>query len=149
MFNFLPHKRRAAVQTLLTSRVNNACMANLAPGQRNNTRSQFCEVVWVVPMGPAGQPEYSAGFPAVSKDISARGLALINNAPIDDPEFVIGLQSDTGPVFIRCSLEHCTPLGYGFYQIGLHPDNVVSISDEELSALMANVEQHQPEQSLV
>ena len=123
------------MQRLLTSRINQNCLSNINPRDRGASRSAFCEVVFVIPCGRTGKPDFKSCFPVVSKDICAKGLSLIHNEPIDADPLVIGLQDRTGPCFVRCTLEHCTSLGFGFYQVGLHPEEVVSVREDELAAL--------------
>ena len=137
-------KRQQEVQTLLTSRINHFCASNINPRDRSRSRSAFFEVVWVIPPTRTGEPDFEAAFPVIGKDISARGLSLIHNAPLISDPLVIGLQDQTGPCFVRCSVEHCSSLGYGFYQIGLNPDEVVSVEGKELKALNLRLDHFSP-----
>jgi hypothetical protein len=141
MFSFFSHKKVADVQRLLTSRINHSCLSNLDPKARNASRSSFCEVVWLVFVGENRQPDFTTGIPVVSKDICAQGLALIHTHPVEDERVLVGLQSSTGPGFLNCSVEHCTSLGYGFYQVGLRPEEVTSVSSADLATLEERLEQ--------
>jgi hypothetical protein len=140
MLSFSSQQKRQEVQRLFTSRINQSCLSNINPRDRAASRSAFCEVVWAIPCGRTGKPDFNSAFPVVSKDISAKGLALIHSEPITSDPLLIGLQDQTGPCFVRCALEHCTALGYGFYQIGLHPDEVVSVREDELAKLKRQLE---------
>ena len=135
MFQFNQESKRQEVRRVLTSRVNQNCLSNLDPRDRRFSRSAFSEVVWLIPIGRDGMPQWGFAAPVVSKDISAHGLSLIHNEATVDDQLVVGLQDATGPCFVLCTVEHCTSLGCGFYQIGLLPEQMVPISDADLKAV--------------
>ena len=81
----------------------------------------------------------AAGIGVSTRTPDSGGLVLAACAL--DP-LLIGLQDQTGPSFVRCTIEHCTPLGYGFYQIGLHPEEVVPVREDEIAKLRRSLEQH-------
>ena len=141
MLSFSSQNKKQEVQRLLTSRINQFCLSNINPRERAASRSAFCEVVFVIPCGRTRKPDFNYAFPVVSKDISAKGLSLVHNEPINGDPLIIGLQDQTGPCFIRCTLEHCTPLGYGFHQIGLCPEEVVTVTADEMVRLTRRLEQ--------
>lgn len=141
MLNFSSQQKKQEIQRLLTSRINQSCLANINPRDRASSRSAFCEVVWVIPCGRTGKADFNSAFPVVSKDISAKGLALIHDEPITADPIMVGLQDQTGPAFLRCTLEHCTSLGFGYYQIGLHPEEVVPVREDEIAKLKRRLEQ--------
>ncbi len=135
MFGFNWDSKRQEVRRVLTSRVNHNCLSNLDPRDRRFSRSAFSEVVWLIPIGRDGQPQWGFASPVVSKDISAQGLSLIHNEATVDDQLIVGLQDPTGPCFVLCTVEHCTSLGCGFYQIGLVPEQMVPISDANLKTV--------------
>ncbi|MEX2286276.1 MAG: hypothetical protein WD648_04245 [Planctomycetaceae bacterium] len=144
MVDFSSQAKRQEVQRVLTSRMNQFCLSNINPRDRGASRAAFCTVVWVIPSSRSGKFDVKHAFPVIGKDISARGLSLVHNAPVIGDPLVIGLHDKTGPCFISCSIEHCTSLGYGFYQIGLRPEEMVTLRDNELDLLNRRLAQFSP-----
>ena len=132
MFGFLFHRKRQEVRKALTSRINHKCVDQVRHANRAVTRTAICEVLWLIPDGDL-RDGFADMVPAVSKDISPQGIAVIHTEPVTDSRITIGLEGQHGPTFIRANVEHCTSLGYGFYQIGLHPDEVLNVSYGDLS----------------
>ena len=85
----------------------------------------FTEVVWAIPCPSPDLADYSRVFPAVSRDLCTEGIGIVHNAPVIEECVIIGLRDETAPRFIACRLKHCTPLGYGFYHVGLFADEIV------------------------
>jgi hypothetical protein len=149
MFSFLFYKKRSEVARLLTARVNHHCFTGLDPRERTADRTSYCEVVWLITAGPRGKYDYENAVPVVSKDISPQGLALIHTAPIEGIRVLIGLRSEAGMSFLACEAVHSSPLGCGFYQIGLTPTEVVnSVPQDVANSLRARftngTEQREP-----
>ena len=131
MLDFEYFNRRKEVQTALTNRVNTVCMDGIRHADRKNQRSPFSEVVWLVPTELNKRGDYSKALPAVSKDISVGGLSLVHNRPLTSDHVIAILPGANGPTFLRCEVEHCTRLGYGFFQIGLRPERVLQAKHQE------------------
>lgn len=132
MFGFLFHRKRQEVRKALASRINHKCADQLRHASRATTRTPFCEVVWLIPDGDL-EDGLAEMVPVVSKDMSTQGVALIHTEPVEGRRVIIGLEGQHGPSFIRATVEHSTPLGYGFYQIGLYPDEVLHVSPGPLA----------------
>lgn len=135
MFGFLIHGKRHEVARILTSRLNHAVIEQHREGARTSARAALCEVVWLIPGAKHRSRDMDAAFPVVTRDISPRGLSLLHTAPVEQERIIVGLQDANGPKFVRCTLQHCTPLGFGFYQIGLYPEEVVALSRDEVRTL--------------
>ena len=90
--------------------------------------------------------DFEAAFPVVSRDISPEGLSLIHAAELPCERVLIGLEEADALNFIECHVQHCTFLGYGFYQIGLHADKVVPIEFEHCLVLQQQMARFQPQQ---
>ncbi|HUG94392.1 MAG TPA: hypothetical protein VML55_26410 [Planctomycetaceae bacterium] len=133
MFGFLFHRKRQEVRKALASRINHRCADQLRHTSRATTRSPFCEVVWLIPDVSDLSEAFDEMMPVVSKDISTQGVSLIHTQPAASRRVVIGLEGQHGPSFIRATVEHSTPLGYGFYQIGLSPEEVLHAAPGELA----------------
>ena len=71
--------------------------------------------------------------PVVSKDISTQGVSLVHTEAVESRRVILGLEGQHGPSFIRATVEHSTPLGYGFYQIGLYPEEVLHVAPGDLA----------------
>lgn len=127
MLDFLFYKKKNEASRILMGRVNQQTMAGLKPGERRASRSSYCEVVWLVELDERGRPNFDSAEPVVSKDISPAGLSLILTRPFEGTDMLIGLRQTEGMVFLKCRRGHCTPLGCGFFQVGLSPDGVVSV----------------------
>ena len=151
MFSFWHHKKQGEVHRILTGRMNQRCLADLRPGERKNSRTPICEVTWLIPNDAAGQPNFGAALAAVGRDVSVQGLSLIHTEPLADAQVLVALRGESLPIFLRCRREHSTPLGYGFYQIGLFPEEVVQPSNTELRQFQQRLNQfaEQPEPTAV
>ncbi len=143
MLDFLFHKKRDEVKRVLHGRVNRAHARRISLANiRSATRGTFTEVVWVVPCSSPANADYSRVFAAVSRDLSTEGIGIVHNTAITEPCVIIGLRDETNPRFIACTPKHCTPLGYGFYHIGLFADEVVQPEAEEIEAICTALERY-------
>ena len=136
MFGFFFNKKRDEVRRLLTGRMNRRYFRQFRYGERVSPRGSYCEVMWVIPYAQRDvEPTFDAAFPVVTKDICPEGLSFTHNEPIDAERMLISLDGPVEMSFVLCTLQHMTPLGHGFYQIGLHPEEVVEIKPAQLSKL--------------
>lgn len=136
MLGFLFHKKRDEVKRILNGRMNRTFLQTLNPEEvRGSRRGAFTEVVWVVPCNDTATADFASVFPAVTKDLSAQGICLLHYGPITEPRVIIGLRDETDPRFLLCTRTHCTAIGSGFYQIGLHPDEVILIRNQAIDLM--------------
>ncbi len=133
MLNFDFFNHRAEVRRALSSRLNHHCMDTLRHQDRKTERSYCTEVVWLIPTN-GRRADYSRAEPAISKDLSIQGMALIHNRPVSESPVIVGFPGEHGISFFQCNLEHCSHLGYGFYQIGLCPVKLLSPNQAERNA---------------
>ena len=145
MFNFLHYRKREEVQRVLAHRVNHACLGRMREGARHSARIALDEIVFVVPIGQRGQPDFAQAAPAIGKDISVQGLALVHTAPVDSEEIVVALQDVAAPRFVRCRVQHCTRLGYGFFHVGLFPVEIVKVDEDEVRRMHERLAQFDKE----
>ena len=123
MFGFQFYQKRGDVRRLLSNRANQTVLKQVRDGDRTTTRTAFCEVVWLIPCTDGGRPiNLDESLPVVTKDISGLGLSLIHSEEIAAERVVVGLECDSGFRTILCRCEHATPLGFGFFQMGLCPE---------------------------
>jgi hypothetical protein len=117
-------------------------MDTLRYQDRKAQRSNFSEVVWLIPM-EGKQASFSKAVPAVSKDLSIQGLAIIHTAPMSESPLVVGIPGEHGTSFFQCNVEHSSALGYGFYQIGLFPVKLLTPHMSEVKAWETRTAQFQ------
>ncbi|MBW3542020.1 MAG: hypothetical protein KY476_17260 [Planctomycetes bacterium] len=134
MFGFLFERKRQEVRRALASRINLRCADGIRHADRGATRSPFCEILWLMPDDGDRGEAFEEMTPVVGKDISTQGIAIVHNQPVTAKRVLVALDGQFGPSFIRSTVEHSTPLGHGFYQIGLHPDEVVQLEAHEVAA---------------
>ena len=150
MFGFLFQKKREDVRRLLSGRMNRRYFRQFRYGDRLNPRGSFCEVVWIIPYDEgSSEPQFDQLFPLVTKDISSEGLSLIHNQPIHIKRMLVGLESSVEVNFVVCELQHSTPLGYGFYQVGLLPMEVVYLDQATVEGLKRQFEQFEEQAEVV
>ncbi len=136
MFGFLFRKKKEAVRRLLAGRMTTRYYSQFRFGKRQNPRGALCEVVWVMPYdSDRVRPVVEKAFPAVTKDFSAEGPSLIHTRPLPHRRIVIGLEGTVETHLLLAHVEHCTPLGYGFFQIGVHPEEVLRVLPEDSKTL--------------
>jgi hypothetical protein len=143
MLDFLFHRKRDDVKRVLHGRVNRAHAKTISVADlRSATRGTYTEVVWVIPAFSPTDADYSRVIPAVSHDLSTEGIGIILNAPIASPCVIIGLRDEGSPRFIACKPKHCTPLGYGFYHLGLRAEEVIQPNAEDIEAMCTALERY-------
>ncbi|MDA1017436.1 MAG: hypothetical protein O3A00_23645 [Planctomycetota bacterium] len=136
MFGFIFRKKQDEVRKLLQNRMNRSFLRQFRYGKRIDPRGSFCEVVWIIPYDDAVKyPDFTQGYPAVTKDISPEGLSLIHTLPIRAKRVLVALEGASETRFVACTHTHSTNLGYGYYQIGLHPEEVLWLDESELNLL--------------
>lgn len=141
MFGFLFSKKRHEVIRFMQRQMNRSRVRGVSPGQRALGRDPFCQVVWIIPDDDLQSPVFRAAFPAVTRDISAKGLSFIHTQPVRSDSVVVGLHDELGTSFVRCSVEHSTPLGYGFYVIGVDPQELLTPDCPDAEAFQTRVQQ--------
>jgi hypothetical protein len=75
------------------------------------------------------QPAVEKRFAAVTKEFTTSGLSVVLTSPRDLDQVVVGLRWEDEMRFIRAQAKHLTPMGAGFYQIGLELREMIHVSD--------------------
>lgn len=136
MFGNFIRKKRNEVIPVLQRRINRRFSQQFGIRGRRDNRSAHCEIVWVIPYDSAtGQPDFESVMPAVSRDISPRGISIIHTKTIESDRVLIGLEGEVEPTFLLCRVEHFTPLGHGFFFIGLDPYEVLTVEPPQLEVI--------------
>ncbi|MEX0717525.1 MAG: hypothetical protein WD066_13110 [Planctomycetaceae bacterium] len=147
MFDFRLRTRANQIKRFMQSRMNRHYVRQVRAGDRRATRGAFCEVVWMVAFDSADRPEFGRATPALTRDISADGLSILHHEPVDEGRpLLIGLHNGDESSFVRCRIEHVTPLGFGYRQLGLRPEEIVEFDPPELHAFRRRVETVRREQ---
>ena len=147
MLDFLFHKsnKREEVRRVLHGRVNRAhAQAVSVSSARGATRGAFTEVVWVVPCDSPDTANFAKVFPAVTKDLSTSGLAILHTSCIAEPCVIIGLKDGADRRFLACTPKHCTALGYGFYLLGVLADEVLTLKPADIETMTQTLAKREP-----
>jgi hypothetical protein len=146
MFGFLFQRKQRDVRQLMSRHMNRDFLRKFRYGQRQEPRGSFCRPVWVVPFEAADEkPRFDEAFAAITKDICPEGISLICRDPIEIERMLVGLGEPDDMVFTVCAFSHCTPMGLGFYQIGIHPLEVFDMRPADRDALAARAAALEPD----
>src|SRR6202011_2250239 len=72
----------------------------------------------VAPVREDGFVDWSAAQAAVSRNLSAEGMAVLQAKLADTDRVVIALQVDGQPVYVPAEVRHCRPVGDGMVELG-------------------------------
>ena len=138
MFGFVSRNKQEEVRKIFQNRMNRSFLRQFRYGKRVEPRGAFCEVVWVIPYDVDEEhPEIESVIAAVTKDISPEGLSLVCDAPLEHKRVVVGLERANEMTYVVCDNCHTTSLGYGYFQIGLHPTEEIRIPKLEEQQMRA------------
>ncbi len=117
---FYVQKRIPEIQSFMLKFVNNHTNAleSVILHKRRETRARLNVVVVVIPY-EKGKIHVDEGFTAVSKEFSTSGMSVILPEPRGFDQVVIGLKFLGEMKFLLGRAVHLTPMGGGFYQLGL------------------------------
>jgi len=110
--------------------VNNNCsdLESLIEGPRLEGRVRLTIVVMVIPV-VKGKLAFEQMFPAVTKEFSTTGVSLVLNYPRSLDVVVLGFRWERSMQFLRGKAKHLSPMGAGFFQLGLQLTDVVYAGD--------------------
>ena len=77
----------------------------------------------------------------MTKDICSEGLSLIHTSRVAHDRLIVGLEDAVQMHFLLCHREHCTPLGYGYYQIGVHPEEIIKLKPDVIMRLQRRMQE--------
>ena len=130
--------RTLGVQSFVLNVVNNNCpeLKALIEGPRLDRRVNLSMVVLVVPVENK-RPMTGQAFPAVTKEFSATGLAIVLDEPKGLDEAILGFRWEGEMTFVRATAKHLNPMGGGFHQLGFQITEIVPAGDyPELKSLV-------------
>ncbi len=139
MFDFSHGKKLQKVQAVLTNRINQRCLSEVRGANRGPERSAYVHALVVIP-GRRKHWEFENAFPALSRDISPHGLALLHNAPLEG-EFLVEIAAEQTANYVHCTVRHCSEIGYGYWQVGMQANEVIVLDPLDHRRLEKRVEE--------
>ena len=126
---FAPNKTRA-VQTFVLKLVNNNCpeLQNLADGPRLETRVNLTIAVMLAPM-EKHTPLIDEAVGAVTKEFSTSGMGVVIGKPCSFDRAIVAVRIDADMHYARAKVKHVSPMGAGFYHLGLQLTEMVTPGD--------------------
>ena len=118
------------MQSFILKLVNNSCpeLQALKEGPRLEGRVPLVVAVLVVPL-EKGRPVAGRVFPAVTKEFSSNGMALVLSQPRGLDEVALGFRWEGEMVWIRATAKHLSPMGAGFCQLGFRTTEILHVAD--------------------
>jgi hypothetical protein len=124
------------VQSFMLKMVNNNCpdVQGLMDGPRLESRVNLSVVVAVIPVED-GRPLVDKRFNAVTKELTTRGLSVVLSECRAADDVIVGFHWERSMKFLLAQARHLSPMGGGFWQLGLrlkevvHPDDFPELAD--------------------
>jgi hypothetical protein len=140
MFGFGSQRARKAqleVGVLLRRLLNNSVprVPQETEESRTASRCMRCLPVVLVPWKGGGPLTTQAAF-GTTKEVSDHGLAVVLPIQPQETEVGIGLLVDGEPRFLRGQIKHCTAIGGGYWQVGIHALELIDPSTPEWNNLL-------------
>lgn len=129
MFSFGDRKKLLEVQSVLR-RIIDASAPHRAPEEeaRWDSRSNRTFPVVICPWGDS-EPCVERAITALTKNVSSQGLTAILPVHFDDDLLVTGFSFEENHRFMIGVVRHRTPLGGGFWQLGIELTRLVDIGE--------------------
>ena len=123
-------KKLHEVHSFLLKVVNNNCpeLRALQEGPRLEQRVNLTLVVLVIPV-KHDEPQIDKCFATVTKEFSTGGISLVLDSPRSLDRLILGLRWEGEMRFIAARACHLSPMGAGFYQLGVELLEMVRIGD--------------------
>jgi hypothetical protein len=118
--------REHEVQSFMLNLVNNNCpeLRGMMEGPRLESRVNLSVVVVVIPI-EKGKLVLADRFAAVTKEFTTLGVALVLNDCRALDRAILGFHWEGSMKFILAEARHLSPMGAGFWQLGLRLKEVV------------------------
>ena len=75
-------------------------------------------------------PRPDGAVTALTKNLSSHGLTVLYVDPVEAEEVVVGFCIESQPYFVLGNIRHRTPLGGGFFQLGIELTRILTATDE-------------------
>jgi hypothetical protein len=115
-----------AVQNFILKIINNNCSELKAyfEGPRRDNRVNLCLVVLVAPLEHE-KILIDETFYAVTKEFSVNGVGIILDKQRALDKVILGFSSEGDMTYFRAKAKHLSPMGGGFYHLGLEMTELV------------------------
>lgn len=140
MFDFGRRKKHEDAKRILQRHMDRYFMKQIDDKDRKNKRSQFNQVLTIIPFDREGELNVNESYPGLAKDICQNGLSLIQTVPMGVGQVGIGLPELPSLSVMRCQVQHSSDLGYGFYQIGLQPIELINLETYQAKELQERMD---------
>jgi len=122
--------REHEVQSFMLNLVNNNCpeLKGMTEGPRLESRVNLTVVVMVIPI-EKGKLVLADRFAAVTKEFTTLGVALVLNDCRAVDRVILGFHWEGSMKFVLAQARHLSPMGAGFWQLGLRLKEVVHPDD--------------------
>jgi hypothetical protein len=122
--------KQLGVQQFVLKLLNNNCpeMKALYEGPRRENRINLTLAVLVAPL-EKGKVQAENIFYTVTKDFSVNGVGIVMNEQRSLDEVILGLHITGEITLVRARAKHMSPMGGGFFQLGLELTEMACISD--------------------
>jgi hypothetical protein len=134
---FLSRNREIEAHRWILKLVNNHCpeLRDLQDGPRLEGRVNLTVPAWVVPL-EGRMPQIARAFTVVSKEFSPSGFSVVLNRPFTAEIVLVGFAWQEERTFLKGEVQHITPLGAGFSQMGILAKELICLADHpELDVL--------------
>ena len=127
---FTSRTKEVEVQRWILRLVNNNCpdMQELQDGPRLEGRANLTVPAWVVPL-EGSPPVIARAFAVVTKEFSSSGFSLVIQRPFSAEHVLVGFHWQDETQFFKGDVQHVTPLGAGFSQVGILAKEMICLAD--------------------
>jgi hypothetical protein len=135
---FRPNKSRA-VRSFVLNLVNSCCYESrrVGDGPRSETRVNLTMVITLVPL-EGDRPRIDKSLATVTKEFSSTGVSVVLAEPHSLDEVILVFTWNSQTTYVRAKVKHLSPMGAGFFQLGLQMTEIVAPVDyPELESLHA------------
>ena len=122
--------RSRAVRNFVLKLVNSKSLDSrrLDQGPRLEARVNLTMVVTVVPLENQ-RPLVDKSLVTVTKEFSSTGVSVVLSEPRPLDKVILVFSSKSETTFVLAEVKHLSPIGSGFFQLGLHMTEIVSLAD--------------------
>ena len=119
-----------AVQNFVLNLVNRECLDSrkLVEGSRLESRVNLTAVVTIVPIENK-RPCVDKSLVTVTKEFSSTGVSVILSQPHSLDKMILAFPWNSEMTFVLAKVKHLSPIGGGFFHLGLHMTEIVSVAD--------------------
>jgi hypothetical protein len=126
---FQSKNKQRGVQNFVIKVINNNCpeMKALFEGPRRDKRVNLTLAVLVIPL-LNGKLQSGQAFNAVTRELSINGVGIVLDGPMALDDVIMGFRMETDLTFVQATAKHLSPMGGGFYHMGLEMTEVIPCS---------------------